>query len=66
MFKFGENKELNHIVWEAYLLVFQYRHHKFDVRKEFFESFKNATSAIIQYYGSIGQGMGLLNHLGPK
>ena len=66
MFKFDGNKELTKTMWEAYVSVFRCRQKKFEKNQEFFERFKNSTRIITQYDGSIGQDMGLVNHLGSK
>ena len=66
IFKFYGNRELTHIIWEAYVSVFRYRQHKFETNQEYFERFKNSTSFITQYDGSIGQDTGLISHLGSK
>ena len=66
MFNFDGNKELTDMIWEAYVSVFRCRKHKFETNQYYFESFKDATSIITQYDGSIGQDRGLVNQLGSK
>ena len=66
MFKFDGNKELTHAMWEVYMSVFQFREQKFQTNQDNFERFNNSTSVITKYDGSIGQGTGLVNHLGSK
>ena len=66
MFRFDRNTELTHAMWETCTSVFQYRQYKFGRNQELFERFKNATSVITQYDGSIEQNTGLVNHLGSK
>ena len=66
MFKFDGNMELTHAMWEAYMSVFRFRQQIFEKKLDYFERFKNITSVITQYDGSIGQHMGLVNHLGSK
>ena len=46
--------------------MFQCRQQNFETYLELFEYFKYATIVITQYDGSIGQDMGLVNHLGSK
>ena len=46
--------------------VFRYRQQKFETNQEYFKRFKNVTSVIVQYDGSLGQGTVLINHLGSK
>ena len=60
------NKEITHVMWEAYVSVFQCSQHKFETNQEYFEQFKNATSVINQYDRSIIHETDLVNHLGPK
>ena len=66
MFKFDRNKELTHVMWEDYVQVFWCRQQKFETNLEYLERFKNAMSIITQYYGSIVQDTGLVNHLRSK
>ena len=66
MFKFDVNKKLTHEMWEAYESVFRFRQQKFGTNQDFFERFKNSTSVLTEYDGSIAQDMGLVNHRGSK
>ena len=61
IFKFDENKELTHAMWEIYVSMFPYRQQKIETNKELFESFINDMRVITQYDGLIRQDTGIIN-----
>ena len=55
LFKFDRNKELTDAMCGSYMAVLRYMQQEFETNQEFFGRFKNFTSNITQYDGSIGQ-----------